>query len=70
MANRSPFNALAPSVPREHLIRERGIAMADTSEGVSSYEIKNALLSVRNICKAFGSNSVLKGVSLDLMPRA
>ncbi|MCI1645654.1 MAG: sugar ABC transporter ATP-binding protein [Olsenella sp.] len=42
--------------------------MADTSEGVSSYEIKNALLSVRNICKAFGSNSVLKGVSLDLMP--
>ncbi len=42
--------------------------MADTSEGVSSYEIQNALLSVRNICKAFGSNSVLKGVSLDLMP--
>ena len=27
MANRSPFNALAPSVPREHLIRERGIAL-------------------------------------------
>lgn len=42
--------------------------MADTNEGVSSYEIKDALLSVRNICKAFGSNSVLKGVSLDLMP--
>lgn len=58
----------APFLKRQKLLPEWGIAIADTSEGVSSYEITNALLSVRNICKAFGSNSVLKGVSLDLMP--
>ncbi|MCI6843617.1 MAG: ATP-binding cassette domain-containing protein, partial [Coriobacteriaceae bacterium] len=42
--------------------------MADANERASSHEAEGALLSVRDICKAFGSNYVLKGVSLDLMP--
>lgn len=45
-----------------------GDKMADTDGTGVSYEVQGAILSVRNICKSFGSNAVLKGVSLDLLP--